>query len=493
MKLTVTGLDNRYYAETLCMLLFPGAKFAESETAEDGAPYAEVTVRKTADGTAARVTVGCEGRAESAEVTEQGTDPEKAAKRAVGKAFLAAGEKLLSYRPAFGMLVGVRPAKLAMQALLCGMTHEEICAHLSEEYLLSPEKAELCAAVAECEHAVDLETPQDGCSVYLSIPFCPTRCAYCSFISYATKGLLDLIPSYLDQLCRDTEKTFALIRSLGLRPQTVYIGGGTPTTLNERQLDRLLSCIGSAVDPASLREFTLEAGRPDTVSAEKFRIAREHGVTRVSVNPQTLNDEILEKIGRRHTAAEFFRAFEAARNAGIPVINTDLIAGLPGESFESFSASVDGVIALAPENLTVHTFSVKKSADLRRQGVYSREGEIAMQSVAYSHARAREAGYAPYYLYRQKNTVGNLENVGFARDGKVGYYNIYMMEEQHSVFACGAGAVTRLVSPDRRFIERIFSPKYPYEYLRKDSKNTVSEESCEKIRNFYLEHPISHQ
>lgn len=330
--------------------------------------------------------------------------------------------------------------------------------------------------------------PRNSCSLYLSVPFCPSRCSYCSFVSFATEGLLRQIPAYLDKLCDEIRQTTALIRSLGLSLTTVYIGGGTPTTLNEAQLKRLLDTVCENVNVGALREFTLEAGRPDTINAEKLAIAKEHGVCRVSINPQTLNDEILRSVGRRHTVKQFYSAYETARKSGIPIINTDLIAGLPGESAESFFHSVDEIMRLAPENFTVHTFCVKRAADLRHteQSHFSRSAGRVGDMVEYARACAAEHGYAPYYLYRQKNTVGNLENVGYAKPGTQSLYNVYMMEEFHSVFGCGAGAVTRLVGNDPSKMLRIFSAKYPYEYLC-ENKSAMSAENTAKIRAFFAE------
>ena len=235
----------------------------------------------------------------------------------------------------------------------------------------------------------------------------------------------------------------------------------------------MLSCIAEHTDTSQLAEFTLEAGRPDTITEQKLAVAKEYGVTRVSVNTQTLNDDILRDIGRRHTSADFFEAFRLAKASGIKDINVDLIAGLPGDDFRNFSETVDKIIELDPTNITVHTFCVKKAADVLKNNsnVYSVSGGDAAKSVSYSQIKAKFAGYKPYYMYRQKNTVGNLENVGFAKEGHEGLYNVYMMEETQTIFAIGAGAVTKLVSEkiengkDRR-IERIFTPKYPYEYLR---------------------------
>jgi len=333
-------------------------------------------------------------------------------------------------------------------------------------------------------------SPKD-CSVYISIPFCPSRCTYCSFVSYTSKRLLGLIPQYLERLKEDIRSNFETIDRLGLRVRTVYIGGGTPTILNEAQIKELLSFIATMTDVTKLEEYTMEAGRPDTINEEKLRIAKEYGVTRVSVNPQSLCDEVLCGIGRNHSVEEFFRAFEDARRAQISTVNVDLIAGLPGDNFRRFSATMDQILQLNPENITVHTFCVKKSAEILRlnSDIYSIRGGDAGKCVDYSQIKTHQAGYIPYYMYRQKNTVGNYENVGFSLPEHEGLYNIYMMEEIHSIFAAGAGAVTKLVDyasadASARNIERLFHQKYPYEYLEEDRRAVFAETA----ENFYKKH-----
>lgn len=490
MKLRVDGEINTYYIQTLCMMLFPGVKFAENEIETEDSTAAYVSVKQLSGGVRASVTLRHEGRQATAScelASSSMYSKEKTAKIAVGKCFFDAGEELLEYRPVWGILTGVRPAKLASDYLRRGLDPDTVKGILRDEMLVNPKKASLATDVAVFESRLAEETTPDTCSVYVSIPFCPTRCAYCSFVSYTTPKLLSLIPQYLEKLCSDIDRVFRIIKENGKRVMTIYIGGGTPTTLNERQLETLLSRIAANVDVHSLREFTLEAGRPDTITKEKFVIAKKYGVTRVSINPQTLNDAILASIGRRHTVEDFMRAYDIAKNSGIPHINTDLIAGLPEESFVSFSGSVDEILRLRPDNITVHTFCVKKAAEILKEGtdVYSRSGGETGKSVEYSHVSIANAGYIPYYLYRQKNTVGNFENVGFCLPGAEGLYNILMMEELHSVFAVGAGAVTKLVSRDRNYIERIFSPKYPYEYLNEDAKTTVDDTAAEQIRTFF--------
>ncbi len=494
MKLITDGNVNIYYAQTLCLLFFPGAKFSESEPVTPTTPVVTMTMTGVENGVRATAKIKAEGGESYAEVFMQYEDGGTLSRRrteniALGAAMLEAGRKLFGSTPAWGLLTGVRPAKIAGELIRRGLDDKATARDLTSCYLINPKKAALLTAIARNEYNIAKTLEDDMCSVYISIPFCPTRCAYCSFVSYSTKRLLSMIPDYLERLFRDIDDTFSLIRELGLRVVTVYIGGGTPTILTASQLDALLERISKHITPETLRELTLEAGRPDTLTAEKIAVAKAHGVTRVSVNPQTLNNAILEGIGRRHTAEDFYRAFALAREGGIKTINCDLIAGLPSERFSSFSRSVDAVLKLKPENVTFHTFCVKKSADLIRDctGLYLRNGGDTSKCVDYSQLKAKNAGYVPYYIYRQKNTVGNLENVGFSLRGHEGLYNIIMMEELHSVFAIGAGGVTKLVPRSSERIERVAVPKYPYEYLDMDKDPQAMEAIYSKIRNFYKE------
>ena len=491
MKLITEGDINPYYAQTLCMIFFPGAKFGVDEAVENDTPV--VTIRVTEIEGAARAYASIR----IGDVYKESTrkfdyrpemTPERVRKIAAGAAMLAVGEKFFGYQPSWGILTGVRPAKVATELLESGLTPGRAREALRRQYLLTPKKAALAVEVAVHEQKlIGTPDPRD-CSVYISIPFCPSRCAYCSFVSYTSPRLLSLIPDYMVRLCADIDRTFAQIKRLGLHVKTVYIGGGTPTILSPKQLEMLLGAINRGVDVSTLEEFTLESGRPDTITAEKVSDAADYGVTRISVNPQSLDSAVLDRIGRAHSVSAFYEAFATARKSGIPHINTDLIAGLPEDNFLKFSHTLDNVIALAPDNITVHTFCVKKAADILREGhdIYSLRGGEAGTCVDYSQIKAQEEGYFPYYMYRQKNTVGNFENVGFAREGTEGRYNIYMMEEVHSIFAVGAGAVTKLVhirpkNPKDTKIIRIAPPKYPYEYLRSDHR---AEEEAQ-IDTFY--------
>ncbi len=479
MKLILNGNINVYYIQTLCMIFFPGEKFGAAEAEREDAPILHLNLIETDGGVeaTARIIVGDK----SAEAQKRypympGQTHEKTVKLACGAAVVGACGELMGYRPSWGMLTGVRPSKVATELLQGGMSKTRVKKTLANEYFVIPKKAALATDVALNEQKLIGEPHPLDCSVYVAIPFCPTRCSYCSFVSYTSPKLLELIPAYLEKLAQDLGETFAKIRELGLRVRTVYIGGGTPTILTADQLRFLLCRIAELTDVWALEEYTLESGRPDTITSEKLNIARELGVTRVCVNPQSLCDEVLQGIGRSHSAEDFLRAFDIARESGIPYINTDLIVGLPGDNFKTFSSTFDKILALRPENITVHTFCVKKAADILKQGshVYSLRGGDAGKCVDYTQLRSQQEGYLPYYMYRQKNTVGNFENVGFALEGAEGRYNVYMMEEVHSIFAVGAGAVSKVVNyrpqdGGKPVIERLFYPKYPYEYLRDES------------------------
>lgn len=458
------------------MLFFPGVKFPENEVETPETQVVTVHMTETDTGVSAISTIR-QGEKSTEGAWQENWDStigdrDRIRKIAAGRAFMLAGESFTGFTPPWGIMTGVRPAKLVSEYLHHGKTPSEAAALLEREFFASPAKASLAVQVAQAEDRLITMDKRKECSLYVAIPFCPTRCAYCSFVSYTSPNLLKLIPDYLASLAEDIDHTCALIKQLGLTVATVYIGGGTPTILTADQLSFLLSRIRKWIP--DVEEFTLEAGRPDTITKDKLTVAKQYGVDRISVNTQTLNEDVLAKIGRKHTAAEFFTAYETARAVGIPAVNIDLIAGLPTDTADSFQATMDAILPLQAENVTVHTFCVKKSADFKTEGMFDRDGMEAMKSVAYSYSSLTEHGYLPYYMYRQKNTVGNLENVGYAKAGYEGLYNIYMMEEVHSIFSCGASAVTKFVSlPDDEGnvrIERIFQPKYPYEYLREQTE-----------------------
>lgn len=498
MKVTVNNESsdiNRYYVQTLCMIFFPGEKFSDGD---DESPYSMlIDNHEEGDTFYAKATLRVNEKEYVKECTIEYT-PDKTKKRskkiAVGNAVLAVCNEHCGYRSSWGMLTGVRPSKVASELLMKGYSKTKAKKTLVSDYRLFYKKAELSVDVALAEKRIIGVPGKKDCSIYISIPFCPTRCDYCSFVCYTSKKLLSLIPEYLVLLKNEIKDAFSIIDELGLNVKTVYIGGGTPTILSEEQLNDLLSCVRKCLGNREIEEFTLEGGRPDTITSEKLRIAKEHSITRVCVNPQTLNQSVLDAIGRRHTVDEFYRAFEIVKNSGIENINTDLIAGLPGDDFDMFSNSLDRIIELDPTNITIHTFCVKKSAELLRKNpnIYSMRGGDVGRSIDYSQMQLPLAGYMPYYMYRQKNSMGNFENVGFAKPGCEGRYNIYMMEEIHSIFAVGAGAVSKLVKyvpsdiGDSK-ISRLFNQKYPYEYLKCENSEHPYEHFRQTISDFYRE------
>lgn len=363
----------------------------------------------------------------------------------------------------WGILTGVRPIKL-FSTLSAEDGEEAAAQYFRDTLLVSEEKTSLARQVAANQRAIISRSGSRSFSLYVSIPFCPTRCSYCSFVSQSIEKAGKLVQQYLPLLLREISYTADIARSQGLELLSVYIGGGTPTTLSAEQLDILLGEIESSFDMSSCTEFTVEAGRPDTVTHEKLMALKRHQVTRISINPQTFNDYVLERIGRRHTSAQTVDAFSMARELGFDNINMDLIAGLSGDTPESFAATMDTVLSLDPESVTVHTLAVKRSARVNASDSVAELGYTS-RMLACAGDRLTDSGYEPYYLYRQSKMLSNLENIGWAKPGFYSPYNIYIMEETHSILACGAGAVTKLRDCSSNYLERIFNFKYPYEYI----------------------------
>ncbi len=383
----------------------------------------------------------------------------------------------------WGILTGVRPIKLFSRLADRG-GEEEAERYFRETLLVSAEKTALAKTVRQNQRAIIERSGKRSFSLYVSIPFCPTRCSYCSFVSQSIEKAKKLIEDYLPLLHAELRETAEIARELRLRLESVYIGGGTPTTLSAEQLDRLLSEIEADFDMSRCAEFTVEAGRPDTVTREKLAALKKHGVTRISINPQTFNDSVLERIGRRHTAQQTIDAFYLARELGFDNINMDLIAGLTSDTPESFERTIGVIRRLDPESVTVHTLAVKRSARLNSSDAV-REQAYTARMLAYASKRLTEGGYEPYYLYRQSKMLSNLENIGWAKPGYFSPYNVYIMEETHSILACGAGAVTKLRDTGSDYLERIFNFKYPYEYIsRFDELN----QRKQRVKSFYGEY-----
>lgn len=366
----------------------------------------------------------------------------------------------------WGVLTGVRPVKLLRR-----ISEEEGQKNAEkkfiDEFFVSQEKLELAKATEHNEKKI-LDLSQDNSfSLYVGIPFCPSRCSYCSFVMASIERAKKLMQPYTELLCEEIKATAQIASDLGLRLETVYFGGGTPTTLNAQQLDKVLSTVNNSFDMSTCREFTVEAGRPDTIDTERLFALKENKVDRISINPQTVNDDVLREIGRKHTAEQFYQAFELARKCGFDNINTDLIAGLPTDTFESFKKSLDSIRSLSPECITVHTLCMKRASTLTNQGVtLNKEDAVqARKMLEYTQSMLTSDEYIPYYMYRQSRMVGNLENVGWSKKGYESLYNVYVMDETHTILACGSGGVTKLKNNKTDYLERIFNFKYPYEYV----------------------------
>ena len=479
MKLVIdnrTGYLNDYYFQTLCLLYFPGEKFRQNDTSVNSA-YCYLDESNTENHNITAKVVLSSGEKSAEGYFSGGYTPsipmndEFYAMNALGKAFLEAGKKLFGFDLPWGYITGLRPVKRAKYYLDRGYTAEEVITLFNRDYNVSPEKSDLSVETALVQQNMLSDIVANDCAMYVSIPFCPTRCDYCSFVSYSNAKLFALIPEYLQKLMRDIKDTGMMIKRLGMNLRSIYIGGGTPSILDEYQINNLLNCINNSVDINDNVEYTFEAGRPDTITREKLNAVRANGVKRISINPQTTSDRVLEKIGRKHTAKQFFDTANLAMGMGFDSINTDLIAGLPDDTEIGFKQSLEDVIGLGFSNITVHTLSIKNAANIRfsGDGYYDPQGDFARNAVEYARARLASSGYKPYYLYRQKNTVGNAENTGYTLPDKENLYNVLMMEEDSTVFACGAGSITKLVSPDRNDILRHAFPKYPFEYLREDN------------------------
>lgn len=371
----------------------------------------------------------------------------------------------------WGILTGVRPIRL-----LAGYSDE----YAAQKLLVSPEKLALARKIDAVQAPALNAVPKNSFSLYVSIPFCPSRCSYCSFVSHSADKAAVRIDEYVGRLAQELAQTAQIAKECGLRLDTIYVGGGTPTTLSAQQLERLFS----ALEPFNrdfLREFTVEAGRPDTITRDKLNIIKQAGADRISVNPQTMNDSVLAAVGRRHSTADTLRAYELAREVGFDCINMDLIAGLPTDTEQGFCRSLDKAAELAPENITVHSLSLKRAAALLHEADRRTCGAAGM--IDYTHRTLAQRGYIPYYLYRQKNTADNQENTGYARAGKESLYNMFIMEEVQTILACGAGASTKLVDTENGRIKRIMNFKYPYEYLDRFDK---IEEIKREVLDFFV-------
>ncbi len=465
MRLIFEGHDHRYAVEQMATILLPNDPVgADPNDPNQGVVTLAgnaATAVFTVDGQSAR------GEARLAEFgLDTPADRRAVEQRLVKMATYRALTKLVG-RPAWGALSGVRPAKLVRKWLEKGCTSPQCAELLTGLYDMDRDKAVLAIRGAQESRAEDARLAPGDVSMYIGVPFCPTRCAYCSFISADVKGALALVEPYVDALEREITWAGEYLKRKNLRLRSVYMGGGTPTTLSAPQLERLLGALDRWLDREALAEFTVEAGRPDTITPEKLAVLRRYGVERVSVNPQTLSDEVLQAMGRAHSAQQFREAYALARAQGFAAINTDLIAGLPKDSPEGFRRTLDEIVSLAPEEITVHTLALKHGSSLLLNPQALPDAAAVTEMLAYAAQVLPQHGYRPYYLYRQKYMTGAMENLGWTRRSEGSFYNVVMMEELGSVLALGSGGVTKLIDRKSGAVTRHTNPKYPKEYLER--------------------------
>ena len=455
MNLTLSGHDDRYAVEQLLLALFPENTPLEAVSSlHRGQVWITVRACITLEGKTAQAV-------RRLKLTEETV---RLRRRALQQSVYLAARQLLDREPAWGALAGVRPTKITTKHLLEGGTPQSAERMLKDVYYVTPDRRKLAVACSQSTvKAVELLEPED-ISLYVGIPFCPTRCTYCSFVSRTVGKKTELLEPYLDALLKEIEVTGALLRKSGRRLRTIYIGGGTPSTLSTPQLERLMDAISGAFDLSRCLEFTVEGGRPDTLDETKLRSIRDHGANRMSINPQTMENSVLRACGRPHKAEDILRAYHQAAEAGFEAINMDLIAGLPEDTVKGFCRSLDQVAALKPSNITVHTLALKKGADLFEKRQSLPTAQQVTEMVAYANKTLAERGYRPYYLYRQKYMSGSFENVGWSRDGMDCLYNIYMMEELHTILSLGGGGMNKVNLPDGT-LRRFHNPKFPEQYI----------------------------
>ena len=470
MNYTLTGHDLKHAAEEMLLQLLPAALLRQNT--DDGVQdFCHSALHEQAGMMVVDTQTRLSGVVRTSQRQADVTGQDEMARKRTASELVKLGiydtvAPSLQTPPDWGALTGVRPAKLVRSLLDRGLTRGQVAERFRSRYFVSPARTALavrCAAYAQQA----LEQMEDNTvSLYLGIPFCPSRCAYCSFVSSSIEKSVDLIAPYVDALCEEVRKTGQLLRERGQKVTSVYIGGGTPTTLSAEQLARLMDVTANAMDFSALREYTVEAGRPDTITPEKLRAIRAGGADRVSINPQTMEDAVLERIGRRHSAQDVVRAYEQARAAGFPVINMDTIAGLDGDTPEGFAHTIEQLVQLDPENITVHTLAIKRGADLSDRAGNAAQQDTVAQMLDFAMDCLPRAGYGPYYLYRQKFSAGGFENVGWCKPDTESFYNIAMMEEIQTILSCGAGGVSKRVERDTGRITRYNAPKYPREYLQ---------------------------
>ena len=460
MNLYVKNHNFHFELENLTRLFFPNEKITVIRDFSEPQPpyiYTEVSDKITIS-----VNIGSFNKSETAVKKLTDDDNELVSAQLLYKLLC----DFTGLTQPWGILTGVRPVKL-LRRLAEESNEEQAVKKFEKDFFVSNEKIALSRETEHNERKILELSKPESFSLYVGIPFCPSRCSYCSFVMASIERAEKLIEPYTKLLCEEIKQTAEIANKLGLRLETVYFGGGTPTTLSAEQLDTVLGTVNKSFDMSTCREFTVEACRPDTIDIAKLFALKENKIDRISINPQTVNDEVLKTIGRKHTAQQFFDVFELARKCGFDNINTDLIAGLPTDTPESFKNSLDSIVRLNAECITVHTLCMKRASRLTTEGVTLdlQQARDAREMLAYTQNILGQNEYIPYYMYRQSRMVGNLENVGWSKRGFESLYNVYVMDETHTILACGSGGVTKLKRNNPDYLERIFNFKYPYEYI----------------------------
>ena len=363
----------------------------------------------------------------------------------------------------WGMLTGVRPVRLMRNLFAVHKDIDTVCNIFKSRYFVSDEKIKLCRDIFTLQKDIIDNTHSNDYSLYISVPFCPTRCSYCSFVSVGSTNASKLMEQYVEKLCEEIRYTAKTAQTAGLNLKTIYIGGGTPTAVSAQHLKLIMQTVKDNFDLSKVEEYTVEAGRPDCTTKEKLQIIKEMGADRVSINPQTFSDRVLRTIGRKHTHQDFIDCYNTAKQTGFKSINTDLIAGLPEDTVEGFEKSLKGCIELGAENITVHTLTLKRASNIVVNNEKNSYSDVSQMLEKCS--MLADSGYVPYYMYRQKSTLQSLENVGFSQPCHESLYNIYIMEEVQTIISCGAGGVTKIVGSDGE-LKRIYNFKYPTEYIK---------------------------
>ena len=454
MNLTISGHNDRYAVEQLLMSLLGQQEITVSSRLSRGKTWLTAITEIEKD----------EKKSRSARRLKANQETVRLRRQILQQSVYLAALPHLERTPAWGAMAGVRPTKLSTKHLLEGGTAETADKLLKNVYFVTPQRRKLAIDCSLSTVEAVKKTDPNDISLYVGIPFCPTRCSYCSFVSRTVGKRTELIEPYLNALYKELSHAGKLLANSGKTIRTIYIGGGTPTTLTGEQMARLLDTISESFDLSRCIEFTVEGGRPDTLTAEKLRLIRRHGADRMSINPQTMEDAVLMACGRPHTAQDILNRYQEAVDAGFSAINMDLIAGLPKDSFDGFCRSLDTVAALQPANITVHTLALKKGADLFENPLDLPDFAEVSRMVDYANALLPTLGYKPYYLYRQKYMSGSFENVGWSRDGLDCLYNIYMMEETHTILSLGGGGMNKITFPDGS-IQRFHNPKFPEQYI----------------------------